>query len=116
MEKCKIGNIVKTKDGDKCIVVDFIDDEVLVFNLSKMHPDKVKPSDIVEKIQEPDGMTIIIDKKNHDNKEEKESETTTEETDEEIEKKFAELIKTFGKAAIELGEIFVKIAEGDADE
>ena len=95
MKKYEIGNIVKTKEGSKCIILDFIDDEVLVFNLSELHPDKIKMDDIVEKIKEAKGTTIII---------------------EDIEKKFAELLKIFGKAAMELGEIFVKIAESDENE
>ena len=113
MKKYEIGNIVKTKEGSKCIILDFIDDEVLVFNLSELHPDKIKMDDIVEKIKEAKGTTIIIDKNNNDSDNTKEN---TEETEDNIEKKFAELLKVFGKAAIELGEIFVKIAESDEDE
>lgn len=111
MKKYEIGNIVKTKEGSKCIILDFIDDEVIVFNLSELHPDKIKMDDIVEKIKEAKGTTIIIDKKS-----ECDSDDEKEETEEDIEKKFAELLKVFGKAAIELGEIFVKIAESDEDE
>ena len=111
MKKYEIGNIVKTKEGSKSIILDFIDDEVIVFNLSELHPDKIKMDDIVEKIKEAKGTTIIIDKKS-----ECDSDDEKEETEEDIEKKFAELLKVFGKAAIELGEIFVKIAESDEDE
>lgn len=113
MKKYEIGNIVKTKEGSKCIIIDFIDDEVLVFNLSELHPDKIKMEDIVEKIKEAKGTTIIIDKNNNDSDNTKQN---TEETEDDIEKKFAELLKVFGKAAIELGEIFVKIAESDENE
>lgn len=113
MKKYEIGNIVKTKEGNKCVILDFIDDEVIVFNLSELHPDKIKMDDIVEKIKEAKGTTIIIDKNNNDSDNTKEN---TEETEDNIEKKFAELLKVFGKAAIELGEIFVKIAESDEDE
>ena len=113
MKKYEIGNIVKTKEGSKCIIIDFIDNEVIVFNLSELHPDKIKMDDIVEKIKEGKGTTIIIDKKNNDSENTKES---TEETEDDIEKKFAELLKVFGKAAIELGEIFIKIAESDENE
>lgn len=114
MKKYEIGNIVKTKEGSKCIILDFIDDEVLVFNLSELHPDKIKMDDIVEKIKEAKGTTIIIDKNNNSDSDSTEKES--EETEEDIEKKFAELLKIFGKAAMELGEIFVKIAESDEDE
>ena len=48
MKKYEIGNIVKTKEGNKCVILDFIDDEVIVFNLSELHPDKIKMDDIVE--------------------------------------------------------------------
>lgn len=113
MKKYEIGNIVKTKEGNKCVILDFIDDEVIVFNLSELHPDKIKMDDIVEKIKEAKGTTIIIDKNNNDSDNTKEN---TEETEDNIENKFAELLKVFGKAAIELGEIFVKIAESDEDE
>lgn len=113
MKKYEIGNIVKTKEGNKCVILDFIDDEVIVFNLSELHPDKIKMDDIVEKIKEAKGTTIIIDKNNNDSDNTKEN---TEETEDNIENKFAKLLKVFGKAAIELGEIFVKIAESDEDE
>ncbi len=114
MKKYEIGNIVKTKEGNKCVILDFIDDEVIVFNLSELHPDKIKMDDIVEKIKEAKGTTIIIDKNNNSDSDSTEKES--EETEEDIEKKFAELLKIFGKAAMELGEIFVKIAESDENE
>ena len=116
MKKYEIGNIVKTKEGDKCIILDFIDNKILVFNMSEMHPDEIKENDIAEKIGEINNTTVIVNGKRVDHNEKEENDKNETEDDEDIEKKFAELIKTFGKAAIELGEIFVKISESDKEE
>lgn len=114
MKKYQIGNVIKTKTGDKCIILDFIDGKILVFNMSEMHPDKIQENDIAEKIQESNSnTTIVINGKTVNNSEKEEKET---EYDEDADRKFAELIKTFGKAAIELGEILMKVAESDEDE
>ena len=81
----------------------------VIQNIQKIKMDKIK-----KKIKEAKGTTIIIDKNNNSDSDSTEKES--EETEEDIEKKFAELLKIFGKAAMELGEIFVKIAESDENE
>ena len=125
MEKLKVGNIVKTKKGQTCVIVDILDDSVIIFNLTKMEPDKIKIKEIKEIIGEANCTTMVVNGKKVM---EKDIEVEAEEV-EEIEKEpeeskedddpaevFGELIKLFGKAAIELGNILTKIVESDEDD
>lgn len=129
MKKIQIGNIIKTKAGDKCIVVDIHDNEAVVFNLCEMEPQTIKISDIKGKIGDANCTTTIINgKKTVRNKDEEEATEVTEnententETEsEEIERNPAELlgelVKLFGKAAIEVGNIITELAESDEDD
>lgn len=125
MEKLKVGNIVKTKKGQTCVIVDILDDSAIIFNLTKMEPDKIKIKEIKEIIGEANCTTMVVNGKKVM---EKDIEVEAEEI-EEIEKEpeeskedndsaevFGELIKLFGKAAIELGNILTKIVESDEDD
>lgn len=128
MENLKIGKIVKTKKGDTCVVVDILDDEAIIFNITKMHPDKIKIKEIKEIIGEANCTTMVVDGKkvtvkkgcseeteeteadsnenqDSDNFEEKEENDTTE--------RFGEMVKAFGQAAIALGNILIDIATED---
>lgn len=127
MKKYKIGNIVKIKNGDKCVIVDIIDDEAMVFNISKLEPDKIKLNSIEKIVGEANCTTMVVDGKNVTVKkgcsEEPEEETEETEETEELEETeesekdndpselFGELIKLFGKAAIEIGNILTEVAE-----
>lgn len=124
MKKYKIGNIVKIKNGDKCVIVDIIDDEAMVFNISKLELDKIKLNSIEKIVGEANCTTMVVDGKNVTVKKgcSEEPEEETEETEEleeteESEKDndpselFGELIKLFGKAAIEIGNILTEVAE-----
>lgn len=129
MKKYEIGNIVKTKKGDNCVIVDIIDDKAIIFNITKMKPDTIDIKEIKDVVGTANCTTMIIDgkkvrvKKEEETEEkeinEVESETEKEKVeteDDDIEEKFGEMLKIFGKAAIELGNIFIKIAEGNADD
>lgn len=128
MKKYQIGNIIKTKKGDKCIIVDMEEKEAFVFNLSEMEPEKIKITDIKEKVGDANCTTIVINGKKqvrNQNEEEAtevdeeeiiEEEIETSEEDNDPTEAFGELMKLFGKAATELGNIFTKIAESDEDE
>ena len=122
MKKYKSGDIIKTKKGDKCIILDIADDEAMIFNLSKVEPDTIKLNEIEKVVGKANHTTMIVNGKKvkSDNDEEKEETTyvdeKTDEEDDDIEKKFGELIKLFGQAAISLGNIFVKMAQEDEDE
>jgi hypothetical protein len=124
MENLKIGKIVKTKKGDTCVIVDILDDEAIIFNITKMEPDKIKTKDIKEIIGEANCTTMEIDGKKVTIKgtEEKEEEKTESDDNEESEEKdnnftemFGELIKLFGQAAISLGNVLVDIGKEDKD-
>lgn len=123
MENLKIGKIVKTKKGDACVVVDILDDEAIIFNITKMHPDKIKNKEIKEIIGEANCTTMVVDGKKvtvkkgcSEETEETEKETEESKEDNDPAEVFGELIKLFGKAAIELGNILTKIAESDEDD
>lgn len=73
MNKYKVGDMVEIKKGDRAIIVDFENDEAIIFNLSKMHPGKIKVKDIQKKISEPN-CKIVVEKVN---KPEKPSEEIT---------------------------------------
>ena len=125
MKKYQIGNIIKTKKGDKCIIVDMEEKEAFVFNLSEMEPEKIKITDIKEKVGDANYTTVVINGKKqvrNQNEEEAtevdeeeiiEEEIETSEEDNDPTEAFGELMKLFGKAATELGNIFTKIAESD---
>ena len=127
MKKYQIGNIIKTKKGDKCIIVDMEEKEAFVFNLSEMEPEKIKITDIKEKVGDANCTTIVINGKKqvrNQNEEEAtevdeeeiiEEEIETSEEDNDPTEAFGELMKLFGKAATELGNIFTKIADGEQD-
>jgi len=129
MKKYQIGNIIKTKKGDKCIIVDIEEKEAFVFNLSEMEPEKIKITDIKGKVGDANCTTVVINGKkqvrNQNEEEAKvidddeeivedENEETSEEDNDPTEA-FGELMKLFGKAATELGNIFTKIADGEQD-
>ena len=61
MEKYKMGDMIKTKKGDRAIIVDIIEDDekAIIFNLSKMHPGKIKIEDIKEKVNDPNCKVIV---------------------------------------------------------
>jgi len=116
MEKYEIGDIIKTKAGDKCIIVDIEKNKAMVFNMSKMHPDKIKLNEIEEKMDEPNCTTVVINgkkvKDTNENNTEKEDEIEIDGTD-----KLIELLRMFGKAASELGRVLEEITEEeDIDE
>ena len=113
MKKYEMGNIVETKEGDKCILIDITKDEALVFNLSKLHPDTIKLDNIEKKLKESN-CTVVIEKKHKD--EDEETEQTECEKVHEPNEKIAELLKIFGEAATELGNICKRASEGDTDE
>ena len=128
MKKYQIGNIIKTKKGDKCIIVDMEEKEAFVFNFSEMEPEKIKITDIKEKVGDANCTTIVINGKKqvrNQNEEEAtevdeeeiiEEEIETSEEDNDPTEAFGELMKLFGKAATELGNIFTKIAESDEND
>lgn len=128
MKKYQIGNIIKTKKGDKCIIVDMEEKEALVFNLSEMEPEKIKINDIKGKVGDANCTTVVINGKkqvrnqNEEEATEVDDEEIIEESEEISEKDndsteaFGELMKLFGKAATELGNIFTQIAESDEND
>jgi len=88
----------------------------MVFNMSKMHPDKIKLNEIEEKMDEPNCTTVVINgkkvKDTNENNTEKEDEIEIDGTD-----KLIELLRMFGKAASELGRVLEEITEEeDIDE
>jgi len=126
MKKYQIGNIIKTKKGDKCIIIDIEEKEAFVFNLTEMEPEKIKLTDIKGKVGDANCTTVVIDGKKQVRKQneeeaievedEEKNETETEETSEEdnnLAETFGELMKLFGKAATELGNIFSNSADSD---
>lgn len=132
MKKFKIGNIVKNKKGDNCIILDIKGDRALIFNLDEMEPQGIELSDISKKIGDANCTTTVIDgkktvrKKDEDEEEiendkpETEKNDEKEETEEENPKEsvadaFGELMKLFGKAAIEIGNILVNTTEAESD-
>ena len=70
MEKYKTGDVVKTKKGNKAIIVEIGKDhkEALIFDLTEMHPGKIKIADIKEKIDDPNCKVVIekVDESNSD--------------------------------------------------
>ncbi len=134
MKKYQVGNLIKTKKGDKCVIVDMHDNEAFVFNLSEMEPETIKLTNIKEKIGDANCTTMIIDGKKIVRKQDEDEakEVNNDETTEvEVEKEkneesseennnsaetFAELVKLFGKAAIELGNILTNVVESDEDD
>ncbi len=134
MKEFQVGNIVKTKKGDKCIIVDIEGKEAFVFNLSKMEPQTINISNIKEKVGDSNSTTIIVNgkkvvrKKDEDEPTEsaneaieieKEENTENEKTNEENKQPteaLGELVKLFGKAAIELGNIFTNLVEDISDD
>lgn len=115
MEKLKVGNIVKTKKGQTCVIVDILDDSVIIFNLTKMEPDKIKIKEVKEIIGEANCTTMVVNGKKVM---EKDTEVETEENkktetieidNDEIVVEFAEAIKAFGQAAITLGNILIDL-------
>lgn len=137
MKKFQIGNIVKNKKGDNCIILDIKGDRALIFNLDEMEPQGIELTDISKKVGDANCTTTVIDGKKivrkKDEKEAKEIEDDTmdEKSDDDNEEKtekeepkeienaadaFGELMKLFGKAAIEIGNIIVNTAESDVDD
>lgn len=128
MENLKIGKIVKTKKGDACVVVDILDDEAIIFNITKMHPDKIKIKEIKEIIGEANCTTMVVDGKkvtvkNHeeekveaDSNENQDSDNFEEKEENDTTERFGEMVKAFGQAAIALGNILVDIAKEEEDE
>jgi ribosomal protein L14E/L6E/L27E len=128
MENLKIGKIVKTKKGDACVVVDILDDEAIIFNITKMHPDKIKIKEIKEIIGEANCTTMVVDGKkvtvkNHeeekveaDSNENQDSDNLEEKEENDTTERFGEMVKAFGQAAIALGNILVDIAKEEEDE
>lgn len=127
MEKLKVGNIVKTKKGQTCVIVDILDDSAIIFNLTKMEPDKIKIKEVKEIIGEANCTTMVVNGKKVMEKDievetdeveeiEKEQEQEESKEDNDPAEVFGELIKLFGKAAIELGNILTKIVESDEDD
>ena len=128
MENLKIGKIVKTKKGDACVVVDILDDEAIIFNITKMHPDKIKIKEIKEIIGEANCSTMVVDGKkvtvkNHeeekveaDSNENQDSDNLEEKEENDTTERFGEMVKAFGQAAIALGNILVDIAKEEEDE
>lgn len=115
MEKLKVGNIVKTKKGQTCVIVDILDDLAIIFNLTKMEPDKIKIKEVKEIIGEANCTTMVVNGKKVM---EKDTEVETEENkktetieidNDEIVVEFAEAIKAFGQAAITLGNILIDL-------
>lgn len=115
MEKLKVGNIVKTKKGQTCVIVDILDDSAIIFNLTKMEPDKIKIKEVKEIIGEANCTTMVVNGKKVM---EKDTEVETEENkktetieidNDEIVVEFAEAIKAFGQAAIALGNILIDL-------
>lgn len=120
MENLKIGKIVKTKKGDTCVIVDILDDEAIIFNITKMEPDKIKTKDIKEIIGEANCTTMEIDGKKvtikgTEEKTESDDNEESEEKDNNFTEMFGELIKLFGQAAISLGNVLVDIGKEDKD-
>lgn len=125
MEKLKVGNIVKTKKGQTCVIVDILDDEAIIFNITKMHPDKIKIKEIKEIIGEANCTTMVVDGKkvtvkNHeeekveaDSNENQDSDNFEEKEENDTTERFGEMVKAFGQAAIALGNILVDIATED---
>ena len=115
MEKLKVGNIVKTKKGQTCVIVDILDDSAIIFNLTKMEPDKIKIKEVKEIIGEANCTTMVVNGKKVMEKDtevetEENKRTETIETDnEENVVEFAEAIKAFGQAAITLGNILIDL-------
>lgn len=84
MNKYKIGDMVELKKGDRAIIVDFENDEAIIFNLSKMHPGKIKVKDIQKKVCEPN-CKVVVEKVNNHQEENNDFEEKTETKDEMIE-------------------------------
>lgn len=63
MNKYKVGDMVEIKKGDRAIIVDFENDEAIIFNLSKMHPGKIEVKDIKKKVCEPN-CKVVVEKVN----------------------------------------------------
>lgn len=142
MKKFQIGNIVKNKKGDNCIILDIKGDRALIFNLDEMEPQGIELTDISKKVGDANCTTTVIDgkkivrkkdekeskeieddsmdeKTDDENKEKTEKEKTEKEETKEIENisdAFGELMKLFGKAAIEIGNILVNATEAESDE
>ena len=115
MEKLKVGNIVKTKKGQTCVIVDILDDSAIIFNLTKMEPDKIKIKEIKEIIGEANCTTMVVNGKKVmekdtevETEENKRTETIETDNDENV-VEFAEAIKAFGQAAITLGNILIDL-------
>jgi len=51
MKKYEIGNIVKTKEGDTCVIVDILDKEAMVFNMTKLRPETIQINTIKQNPQ-----------------------------------------------------------------
>lgn len=85
MNKYKVGDMVEIKKGDRAIIVDFENDEAIIFNLSKMHPGKIKVKDIQKKVCEPNCKVVVEkveqkedNKTKEDNKEKEDDEYSIE--------------------------------------
>ena len=127
MKDLRVGKIVKTKKGHTCVVVDILDDEAIIFNITKMCPDKIKIKDIKEIIGEADHTSMVIDGKkitiDNDDDEKEETDSSENQNSDDLDKeeendstqRFGEMIKAFGQAAISLGNILVDIAKEDED-
>lgn len=61
MEKYKAGDIIRVKKGDKSVIIDIQNDEALIFNITRRHPEKIKLSEIKEKINDPN-CNVVIEK------------------------------------------------------
>lgn len=126
MKKLSMGKIVKLKNDNTCVVVDVLGQEAIVFNITKMRPDKIKIKDIKDIVGEANCTTMVVEEKEKETKtkEKIENKHTDSNQDKESEdlkdkevndglKECGELIKLFGEAAMLLGGIFMDAAKED---
>ena len=126
MQEFEQGNVVKTKDGDKAVIIENQGNKTLIFNITQTKPDVIDTEDIKEVIDDPsckvtvEKNTIqVCNKVKKDEKicnEMKNNETECNDDEEDLCKEFGGILKTFGDAAISLGNIFIKMsAEADKE-
>lgn len=84
MNKYKVGDMVEIKKGDRAIIVDFENDEAIIFNLSKMHPGKIKVKEIKKKVCEPN-CKVVVEKVNSKETDENPEEQDLEDLVEDLE-------------------------------
>ena len=122
MQKFEQGNVVKTKDGDKAVIIENQGNKTVVFNITQTKPDVIDTEDITEVIDDPT-CKVTVEKNtikvcNNVKKDEKicnemqnDAKECNDEDDEDLCEEFGEILKTFGEAAISLGNIFLKMAK-----